>query len=270
MQRIRSLWLGVATTRKQPLHSKTYNVHLGKRFNSQICNTAERKDEAKHQMENKLQDELKSDSYLKILSMPLRRCAFTQLVLPKAMLFQLISLRQWPDTATQEDDIPPPPPLPKTRKEPPNALLRRRTRRWLLKEDKKTKQKQLLRSQRMMQHKVVTSITEKSRQHFTNQLNLVKEQLQELIRPLPPGELLPFGLTRTSIKQSRGIARGKGLWVTLNKKIVADVGEKKLHKLRESTLPIPSNLPDLLQEGLEQRVVEEAQILLQQLKRRIL
>lgn len=266
MQGSRLLWQGVIMTRKRPSRSIPCNVYTGTRLYSQSSTTAHNADEndAQQRLE-KIQDDLKSDPNIKILASPLRRCASTQLVLPTSMLFRLTSHRQWPENATEENILLDRFPLSKVPKEPPNALLRRRTRRWLLKEAKRQQQKRLLRSQRMMQHKVVTSITDKSRQHFSEQLTLVKEQLKALLRPLSPGNLLPFGLTRSSINQSRGIARGKGLWVTLNKKIVADVGQRKLHKLRPSTLPTPSNLPDLLQEGLEQRVVEEAQHLLQRL-----
>jgi hypothetical protein len=147
---------------------------------------------------------------VRMLATPLRRCAATLLPLPRAVMFKMVSQRiqQSEDPAL---DISVPIEEPKV----VNLVVKRRSRRYVLKEAKKTKEKALVRAQRLLQHKVVTSITPKSRDHFTGQLAHVKEQLVESRKPRR-GILMPVGLTRKSLSQSRGIGQGRGVWITFD------------------------------------------------------
>jgi hypothetical protein len=204
---------------------------------------------------------------VKMLSTPLRRCAITQLVLPRAMMFRMTSqIDQKESTSAQQEGSLYTPDVSAAIEETASdkALARRRSRRYILKEARKDKGKALLRAQCLLLHKVVTSITPESKERFQKQLLQVKEQIIALDKRRP-GRLMPFGLTRKSVSQSRGIAQGRSIWLTLDKKIVAEIPDRSLHKILPSTSSAPSDMRPLVQEGLEVRVVEEARQLLQRI-----
>lgn len=149
----------------------------------------------------------------------------------------------------------------------PNSLLRRKSRRWIIKEASKSKHKALLRSQRLLLHKQVTSQTEESRKRFSDQLIEIKAKLGSLLQPPPHGHLLPSKLTIDSITNSKGVRRGKSVWCSLNQKIVSQIAKREPHRVLKNTKPSSLILHDLIQAGLEERVLEEIKILRRRLIR---
>ncbi|UZJ52251.1 hypothetical protein CBS101457_001571 [Exobasidium rhododendri] len=201
---------------------------------------------------HKVISSIKGDAFLHMLASPLRRCTVTQTVLPKALMFQMTSHRGPAGNELQQELIASQ--VEKIQREP-NSLLRRNSRRWIRRVAKRSKHKSLLQSQRMLLHKIVTSQTDQSRERFQSQLKDAKNQITSLLHPPPKGQLLPFGITRES--GSKDHARGKGVWCSLSKKIVAEVANKLPHRTVITTNPAPRDLVKLVGEDLELRVLEE-------------
>lgn len=226
-------------------------------------------DEARITVERELgyfQRSLQSDASSRILASPLRRCSVTQIILPRLLMFRMISHRPLKSIESEEAEVDRildrelRDHVKETAKER-HHLLRRRSRRRLLKDKRKSTINTLLRAQRMAQHKLVTSQTDISRDRYRGHVASIKARIKESNLPPPLGYLLPFGLSRDSERKSIGLARGRGLWCSLNKKVVAASTKMTTHRLLSHTHPAPHNLPELLQEGLEVRAVEEAQFL---------
>lgn len=204
-----------------------------------------------------------------MLSTPLRRCAITTAILPKAVMFRLAAHRSLDEINAV------PSPLAKDwitkERELRIRFYRARANRSIRRKVKPALLKTLMKRQRMLKHKVVTSQTEESRARFAELLAHVKTQIAALQRPRGPAPLLPTGMASEPVvrtgedgTEQKLYPSGRGLWCVLQpfvaRMLLERRGEKRFRGL-------PADLIQQLGRQLEERVEFEADRLRRRIER---